>query len=111
MIIKYGGVIVSYNHAYLAYSDYYASYYMNQEYHANGHSVLIVGWNDSFNSYSLGSPGRSGAWIVKNSWGQNWGMKDSGSRGMYWMSYYDVTLRQDPGIVVDFEDCDNYDNN
>ncbi|MBQ7499571.1 MAG: hypothetical protein IJT91_01615 [Clostridia bacterium] len=111
MIVKYGGVIVSYNHAYLAYSDYYASYYMNQQYYANGHSVYLVGWNDSFNSYSLGSPGRAGAWIVKNSWGRGWGMKDPGSQGMYWMSYYDVTLRQDPGIVVDFEDCDNYDNN
>jgi C1A family cysteine protease len=32
------------------------------------HSVLLVGWDDD-----IAHAGGSGAWIVKNSWGTNWG--------------------------------------
>lgn len=53
------------------------------------HAVTIVGWNDTINI--PGAPGR-GAWIVKNSWGENWG-----NNGYFYVSYYDVCCPK-PGL-------------
>jgi len=36
--------------------------------YAPNHSVILVGWDDA-----ITHAGGSGAWIVKNSWGTNWG--------------------------------------
>lgn len=43
------------------------------------HHLVIVGWDDS--------KGRSGSWLVKNSWGDKWGMKDDGMPGYAWVEY------------------------
>lgn len=43
------------------------------------HHLVIVGWDDS--------KGRNGAWLVKNSWGDKWGMKDDGMPGYAWVEY------------------------
>lgn len=44
-----------------------------QDYILGGHCVLVCGFNDNF----LIGPGKSiGVWIVRNSWGINWGDHD-----------------------------------
>ncbi len=48
------------------------------------HLVLIVGWNDN-----IQTDGGTGAWIVKNSWGMQWG-----ARGYYFVSYNDKSILQ-----------------
>ncbi|MBQ7500269.1 MAG: hypothetical protein IJT91_05195 [Clostridia bacterium] len=113
MIVRYGAVVIQYKHMGVFYNANTASYYCNDAGMVfGGHAVLVVGWSDDLSRYSFNDdPGRNGAWIVKNSWGTDWGMTSPGAEGCYWMSYYDAPLRTMPGVVVDAWDGDTYDNN
>ncbi|WP_298524947.1 Ig-like domain repeat protein [uncultured Methanobrevibacter sp.] len=43
-----------------------------------GHAVTIVGWDDEFASNDFLGNKAVGAWIIKNSWGSNWGYNGFG---------------------------------
>lgn len=52
---------------------------------SSNHAVMIVGWDDNFSKENFNpdnKPYANGAWLVRNSWGDEWG--DS---GYFWMSY------------------------
>ena len=69
------------------------------------HSVLIVGWDDNYPKHKFNfKPQNNGAWLVKNSWGKDWG-----SKGYFWLSYEDRSLAL--GVVYIPEGPDNYSHN
>lgn len=54
------------------------------------HAVCIVGWDDNYSKSNFvegHQPPKDGAWIVRNSWGNDWGID-----GYFYLSYYDQTL-------------------
>lgn len=60
------------------------------------HGVAIVGWDDNYpkENFKEGvQPDNDGAYLIKNSWGTNWG-----DNGYGWVSYEDETLYYNGGV-------------
>lgn len=63
------------------------SVYHNNTYEAN-HDVAVIGWDDNYPKENFKiTPLGNGAWIIKNSWADNWGEK-----GYAYISYYDTSV-------------------
>lgn len=69
------------------YNEKTYAYYQNI-YSMTTHEVSVVGWDDNFSARNfLITPPGDGAWIVKNSFGDNFGDK-----GYFYISYYDPSV-------------------
>lgn len=63
------------------------------------HAVSLVGWNDGFPKERFDPmPPANGAWIVRNSWGEN-----VLENGYFYISYYDSTIGENSAIFTDVE--------
>lgn len=70
------------------------------------HAVTIVGWDDNYPKENfLVRPKNNGAFIVMNSYGQDWGDK-----GYYYVSYEDLHIGTSVAYYTDIEANNNYDN-
>ena len=103
-ILKYGSLDVSFFGQ--ASFDDEAQYYNPKTYaqyadmpETANHEVSIIGWDDNFPKEKfLYTPPGNGAWIVKNSYGPDWG-----DNGIVYVSYYDKSLlKYAPGKVIDY---------
>lgn len=104
-IIEKGALTVHYNcfsaNAYMT-ADGMESYYddgmpLDGE-RGQSHVVAIVGWDDSYSKDNFNpilQPENNGAWLCKNSWGEEYGCTAQGYEGYFWMSYdnptYEIT--------------------
>lgn len=92
-----------------------AGVYMNPETYAQytdtmyarvNHGVTIIGWDDNYavsNFRSDHQPPAPGAWICRNSWGE-----DYGNDGYFYLSYYDQTISFEETFEFIFDqDFDN----
>ncbi len=88
------------------FSSYDGSYtlYYTGDWDPN-HAVLIVGWDDT-----LSHAGGTGAWIVKNSWGTNWGgtCGYGTERGYFTIAYGSANIGMWSSYMADWQ---NYDQN
>ena len=107
-VMRYGAVSVGINAddgmAYSTDSDWY-----NPVTHAffdpvstaydTNHAVNVVGWDDDYPATSFEEghrPQRNGAWIVRNSWGADWG-----DAGYFYVSYESKTF---DGVAYVYDD-------
>lgn len=67
------------------------------------HAVQIVGWDDN-----LVHAGGTGGWIVKNSWGTNWGgtCGYGTEKGYFTIAYNSANIGQYSSFVYDWQDYD-----
>jgi C1A family cysteine protease len=107
-IMKYGAI-----YSLMTYQDYYynPNTYSYYYYKGNGdynHAICIVGWDDNYSKTNfLGNPQGNGAFIIRNSWGSDWG-----DQGYFYVSYYDKNLANtaDNIIFMTGQSVKNYDN-
>lgn len=106
LIMSHGAISVGmYASNYAAYNPSTAAW-CNLTKETPDHSVLVVGWDDDYSRENFNPnyrPGSNGAWLVKNSWGADWGRD-----GYFWISYSDAALLD--GVVYIPEETGNYRN-
>lgn len=70
-------------------------------YAGNDHAVCVVGYDDNYSTSNFNSahrPSSNGAFLVKNSWGTDWG-----NGGYFWLSYYDKSIQSAATYEFDVE--------
>ncbi len=105
-IMEHGGVIASYyDEPETYYSDKYNSYYCRVK--DLNHTVMLVGWDDGFPKEKfVRRAKRDGAWLVRNSRGQN----GYGRNGYFWLSYSDLSFKYSGEVIAVDADRKTFDN-
>jgi len=96
----YAGVPgTSWGEEFVSYDGSYTLYYDGSG--EPNHAVLIVGWDDS-----LAHAGGSGGWLVKNSWGTEWGgtCGYGSEKGYFTIAYGSANIGMYSSSIYDWQD-------
>lgn len=106
-IMDYGAVFISLRMQ-TRYDSNIGRYVYNTDNGTCTHAVVIVGWDDDIEIPNAPGPG---AWIAKNSWGEDWG----NDNGYFYLSYYDISALKlgdtEGGFAFILNDTIKYDKN
>ena len=95
-----------------SYNSEYGAYYFNGNAGTStNHAVTLVGWDDGFSKTNFNAsrrPANDGAWLVKNSWGTDWGITENGQGGYFWISYEDARAPVTSWVVDGVEPFDPF---
>ncbi|MBP3806974.1 MAG: hypothetical protein ILA13_01000 [Eubacterium sp.] len=111
-IFKYGGIETSL-YMEMSYGDFESEYYNKDtcSYYYDGeekpnHDLVVVGWDDDYPKENFTpEPSCNGAYICKNSWGEEFGDK-----GYFYVSYADANICKKSIVYTKLTEPDNYDN-
>jgi hypothetical protein len=84
-VMQTGGVLMAFEYRSDSYNQATAAFYADT--YSPNHAVVIVGWDDAYPRDRFRDdkrPPGDGAFIVRNSWGPDWG-----DHGYFYLSYYD----------------------
>ncbi len=102
---QYGSVATTmYSNSSSSYNSEAFAYYYNGSAEPD-HGIVIVGWDDNFSSSNFASPPPGdGAFIIRNSWGEEWG-----DGGYFYISYYDAIIGQHNAVFPSLSEEPLYD--
>ncbi len=90
-----------------AYYNFETGAYCQNVSEKSDHAITVIGWDDDYpasNFVSTCQPSSNGAWLVKNSWGED-------QEAYLWISYEDMALSNMDAFAFLLETADNYDFN
>lgn len=105
-ISEYGSITAAIYYDDMYYNSNENAYFCYASKSSVNHQITVIGWDDNYSSDNFGHflPSGDGAWLCKNSWGTSWG-----DDGCFWVSYYDVMIKNFAGFSV--RSTDSYVNN
>ena len=99
MIMNHGAVVATIRQDDNALNEKTGAFFRGSDTASYDHSIAIVGWDDDYPKEKFKAanrPSAKGAWIIRNSWGTDWGLK-----GYAYVSYEEGSLCHGTGYDVE----------